>query len=369
MPTMIPELLTKQPVKTAERVDPLCSVFGVCGGCAYQDIPYADELLTKQALVRELLQQALGLESCLFQVMVESPQPYSYRHRLDLTFRKTREGEFLMGFMPENRKKVLEISACPIAMKPVSDYLPVLKKEAVARLPPNYQTANLVVRTGDDGRVCWGGIGRHSLRMEEADYLWTEIEGTRIHFSLETFFQANLSILPALIKTVRERLALTSDTVFLDLYSGVGLFGLCLAADAERIVMMEDYPASVKLARYNAAKLGVESKIEFCEARVEDALPGLLEKYRGKKIRAMIDPPRQGLKPEALETLKVCASSGVLEKLLYLSCYPPALVRDLKELCAAGWQVRSVTPLDFFPRTKHLETLVELVPGGKGLSV
>ncbi|MBP9864801.1 MAG: class I SAM-dependent RNA methyltransferase [Candidatus Omnitrophica bacterium] len=359
---MIPGLLTKKPVKTAERIDPLCSVFGVCGGCAYQDVSYADELLTKQALVQELLQQELGLESCVFRPIVESPQSYGYRHRLDLTFRKTRAGEFLMGFMPESRKKVLEIDSCPIAMKPVSDYLPALKKAAIERLPQNYETANLVVRTGGDARVMWGGIGRHSLRMREEDYLWTEIEGRRIHFSLETFFQANLSILPVLIKTVRERLALTKDTVFMDLYSGVGLFGLCLAGEAGQIVMMEDYPASVKIARYNAAKLGLESKIEFCEARVEDALPGLLDKYRGRKIQAMIDPPRHGLKPEALETLKACAASGVLEKWLYLSCYPPALLRDLKELCAAGWQVQSVTPLDFFPRTKHLETLVELVP-------
>lgn len=361
---MIPATLTKKPVLTTERIDPLCSVFGVCGGCAYQDIPYEDELMTKQALVLDLLQQELGLEAIVFKPIIESPKPYSYRHRLDLTFRKTKEGEFLMGFMPENRKKVLEIHTCPIAMRPVSNYLPDLKKAAIERIPGNYQTANLVVRTGDDHRVMWGGIGRHSLRMKEEDYLWTEIEGRRIHFSLETFFQANLSILPSLIKAVRERLALTDDTVFLDLYSGVGLFGLCLAGEAGHIVMMEDYPASVKLARYNSAKLGLDSKIEFCEARVEEALPALLEKYRGRKIRAMIDPPRQGLKPEALETLKACASSNVLEKWLYLSCYPPALLRDLKELCAAGWQVRSVTPLDFFPRTKHLETLVELVPSG-----
>jgi 23S rRNA (uracil1939-C5)-methyltransferase len=368
-PIMTPTLLTKQPVTTTERIEPLCTVFGVCGGCAYQDIPYADELAVKQALAQNTLQQELGLESSVFRPIVESPQSYGYRHRLDLTFRKTRAGEFLMGFMPENRKKVLEIDACPIAMKPVSDYLPALKKAAIERLPANYETANLVVRTGDDSRVMWGGIGRHSLRMGEEDYLWTEIEGRRIHFSLETFFQANLSILPALIKTVRERLALNKETVFLDLYAGVGLFGLCFAEEAGQTVMMEDYTASVKIARYNAAKLGLDPKIEFCEARVEDALPALLEKYRGRKIRAMIDPPRQGLKPEALETLKACASSGVLEKWLYLSCYPPALLRDLKELCAAGWQVQSVTPLDFFPRTKHLETLVELVPGSKGLAV
>ncbi len=356
--------LAQPQIPTENRVEPPCPVFGDCGGCAYQHLPYEDELKIKQAQLQELLQANLGFEEAIFRPIVQSPHPYGYRHRLDLTFRKTRAGEFLMGFMPEGRKKVLEINACPIAMKPISDYLPALKQAAIARLPHNYDNANLVVRTGADGRVMWGGIGRHSLRMREEDYLWTEIEGKRIHFSLETFFQANLSILPALIKTVRERLALDAETVFFDLYSGVGLFGLCLAGEAGHTVMMEDYPASVKVARYNAARLGLEVNTEFLEARVEDTLPSLLEKYRGRKIKAMIDPPRHGLKPEALETLKACAQSGVLEKWLYLSCYPPALVRDLKELCAAGWRVVSVTPLDFFSRTKHLETLVELVPGG-----
>jgi len=363
MSAMNSEILTKSLVLTTEREAPPCAVFGECGGCAYQDISYPAELATKQAVIRHLLQEPLGLEDTVFQPMVPSPVNYHYRHRLDLTFRKTRDGEFLMGFMPENRKKVLEIEECPIAMKPISDFMPALKKSAVERLPESYKMANLVVRTGGDGRVVWGGIGRHSLRMREEDYLWTEIAGRRIHFSLETFFQANLSILPDLIKTVRERLELTQDTVFFDLYAGVGLFGLSLADDVNQLVLMEDYPASVKIARYNAEKLGMTDKIEFCEARVEKALPWLLQKYHGKKIRAMIDPPRQGLKPEALETLKSCAASGALEKWLYLSCYPPALLRDLTELGKAGWVIESVTPLDFFPRTKHIETLVALVPG------
>lgn len=356
------ETLAKYVIQAAEKADPLCPVFGDCGGCAYQDLRYADELKTKESMIRGMLQAVLPLPENVFRPAVASPKDYHYRHRLDLTLRRTRAGEILVGFMPEGRKKVLEIDQCPIAMEAVSAYLPRLKKEATERLPGNYDTANLVIRTSDDGRVVWGGIGRHSLRMPEESYLWTEIEGKRIHFSLETFFQANLSILPALIRTVRSRLELDSETVFFDLYSGVGLFGLCLAGDAGQVVLMEDYPASVKIARTNAERLGLQSKLEFSEAKVEEGLMELLQKYDGRRIKAMIDPPRQGLKPAAVETLQACGRSGKIEKLLYLSCYPPSLVRDLKELCAAGWRVASVTPLDFFPRTKHLETLVELMP-------
>ncbi len=360
MPAM--QTLMKAPVSALEKIDPLCPLFGACGGCAYQDLAYEDELKIKEAMLRDFLQEDVGIEDGAFREIVRSPKPYHYRHRLDLTFRKTKTGEFLMGFMPEHRKKVLEIGACPIAMPAVSDFLPALKQAAIERLPANYDTANLVVRTGDDGRVRWGGIGRRSLRLKEEDYLWTEIEGKKIYFDLETFFQANLSILPALITAVRQLLAPDPQSVFFDLYSGVGLFGLCLAGEVHQAVMVEDYPASVQLARHNAAKLRLEERIEIHAARVEDVLSGLLQKYRGFKIKAMIDPPRHGLKSGALETLADQGRSGALEKLLYLSCYPPALARDLKELCKAGWKVASVTPFDFFPRTKHLETLVELTP-------
>ena len=330
------------------------------------------------------MSQALGLAPAIFRAIVPSPRSYGYRHRLDLTFRKTKAGEFLMGFMAENRKKVLastdaslksdwqaparkvrvlELKECPIAMEAVSNSLPRLRTEAIQRLPENYNTANLVVRTGDDGRVLWGGIGRHSLRMAPADYFWTEIEGKKIHYSLETFFQANLSILPSVIQIVREQLALRTQDLFLDLYSGVGLFGFLLAGEAARVVMMEDCPGSVTLARYNAAQLGLESKVEILEAKVEDKLAELLGTFGGKPVKAIIDPPRGGLADGARQVLAGLGRDGRLERLLYLSCYPPTLVRDLRELLAAGWEVESVTPLDFFPRTRHLETLVLLKPG------
>ncbi len=362
MPAM--QTLTNHPTTDSmQKEEPLCPVFGTCGGCSYQDITYESELKVKEEMLRIFLQEAIGLSPAVFKDIVRSPRYYHYRHRLDLTFRKTRAGDFLIGFIAENRHKVLELEACPIAMAAVSDFLPALKKEAMARLPLNYDTANLVVRTGDDGRVRWGGIGRRSLRLKEEDYLWTEIEGKKIYFDLETFFQANLSILPVLIQTVRKLLALDRDTVFLDLYSGVGLFGLCLAGESGPVVMMEDYPASVQLAHYNIMRHGLQAATEICDRRVEEGLPEILAKYRGRKMKVMIDPPRNGVKAGALEALAAQAKTGILEKLLYLSCYPPALARDLKQLCAAGWKVMSLTPLDFFPRTKHLEVLAELGPG------
>ena len=186
-------------------VTPRCPLFGQCGGCQYQDLPYDEQLRIKERRVRELFLTAFpGMDPAVFEPMVPSPKQYHYRCRLDMKFLKTRSQECFMGFTPVTHPRgACEAAACPLALEPISDFLPELKRQAMARIPLKYRNANLVVKSGDDGRVCWGGIGRRSLRQDEADYLWTEVEGRRVYFSLDTFFQANLSILPAVMQRIR----------------------------------------------------------------------------------------------------------------------------------------------------------------------
>jgi 23S rRNA (uracil1939-C5)-methyltransferase len=335
---------------------PLCPVFGICGGCVYQDQPYEAELRIKEKGLKELLQNRLGLAEKIFEPITASPKNYHYRQRLDIALRRSK-GEVLMGFQSPVVKRIVPIESCAIAIKEISDFIPQLREEAVRKFPADYRTANLVVRTGDDGRVLWGGIGRRSLELKEEDYLWTEIEGRRIFYSLETFFQANLSILPAVIQKLRTMAKLDSKTLFLDLYAGVGLFGICLAEQAGRVILVEDNPGSVNLAKYNMAYHKL-AHTEIRPARVEEELPRLdLAAYQ--KTVAMIDPPRAGLSAQVAEAL---SGTRTLESLFYLSCHPESLVRDLEIFLKKGWKVEKVVPFDFFPRTPHLETLVLLKP-------
>ena len=191
--------------KVANPIDPLCPIFGQCGGCQYQNILYREELQLKERYLRSLFQEKLQLASDSFHPIVPSPLQYHYRHRLDLKLEKFRNShhpsgeEVAIGFSPTGRNRLIPVDDCAIAMKPVAEFLPRLKQAAIARLTVKYRQANLVVKTSDDGRVVWGGIGRRSLQMKEEDYLWTKIRGKKIFYSLDTFFQANLSILPALI--------------------------------------------------------------------------------------------------------------------------------------------------------------------------
>lgn len=341
--------------ETIEHVTPLCPVFEECGGCVYQNISYAEELRIKQQQLKDILLKHILVNPEIIQPIVPSPKEYHYRHRLDLRLLKTKEQKIFVGFSPKDRFGVVDVDQCPIAMEAVSGFIPQLKNEARNKLPEKYRLANLVVRCGQDGQLQWGGIGKGSLSLEEENYLWAEIEGRRIFFSLDTFFQANLSILPDLFKRIRGLDLWSGDTVFYDLYGGVGLFSLGLLGCYSRSYLIEDCKNSITLANYNIQYHRLD-QVQVIEGRVEDHLDMILGNEQGEAV-AMIDPPRAGLTTAACELLSGVEKFG---NLLYLSCNPEALVRDLKFFLRKGWIVQTVIPFDFFPKTKHLETFVWL---------
>jgi 23S rRNA (uracil1939-C5)-methyltransferase/tRNA (uracil-5-)-methyltransferase len=345
------------PTVVSTSVKSLCPLFGSCGGCQYQDIPYEEELCRKEAILKELLTRELSLPENVFEPITPSPEIYHYRNRLDLTLRKRNNGERQMGFMLPGTQRLQEVAACAIARQEINVFLATLKEEAVRKLPEDYKVANLVVRVGDEGKVFWGGIGRRSLRMKKEDYFWTVVKGRKIYYSLDTFFQANLSILGKIVSKIEGLVEWQKDTVFLDLYSGVGLFGIALADRAREVVMIEECGDSVTLAQFNVNYHRL-THIKMLVGKVETHLPEVLAERRGKPCVALIDPPRGGLAGSAIETL---GQAKDLHSLFYLSCSPESLARDLKHLARVGWQVRTIMPFDFFPRTRHLETLVWLM--------
>ena len=334
---------------------PLCPYFGACGGCRYQHLSYEEELALKEEALRRIFREEIGLDGGTIQTIVPSPAPYFYRSRLDLTLGRIR-GVVRLGLNQEGAKDLIPIQSCAIARVEISDFIPTLEKLASARLPENYRGANIVVKTGDNGEVRWGGIGKGSLRMSEPDYFWTEIEGKRIHYSLDTFFQANLAILPVLMKEIRRALGPYPEMNLLDLYAGVGLFWVVLASEVNRVWAVEDNPWAVRAAEFNRRYHGL-SNVLLRQGRTEDLLTPILKELEGKPQAAVVDPPRSGLSPTSLQKL---TQAKTLDPLIYVSCHPPSLLRDLRGFLKSGWTVDQVTPIDFFPRTQHLETIVRL---------
>lgn len=249
-------------------------------------------------------------------------------------------------------------------MTAVSDFLPELKKQAEARLPAKYRNANLVVKTGDDNRVFWGGIGRRSLTMKPEDYLWTVVSGKKIFYSLDTFFQANLSILPEVIERLTTLVPEDPRLTFYDFYGGVGFFSVCLADRVGKVVLIEENVHACRVALFNFAHHRI-ANYEIIDGRMEDKFDGITAGAADGKKCVLVDPPRQGL---SLEVASQLAETTGLDHIIYLSCHPETLARDIKIFAEKAWEVAAVIPFDFFPRTEHIETLVELRrAAGKGI--
>lgn len=339
-------------------VKPLCRYFEECGGCQYQHLSYPDELALKRNDLVDKLKACLSIDEYVIQDVLPSPQEYYYRHRLDLRLLKTKNGTVHIGFT-RPRQPVLEIDSCVIARREIDQFIPQLKKEAVAVLPDKYRLANLTVRSGDDCQVRWGGIGKGSLRTTDDNYMWTEINGKRIHYGMDTFFQSNLFILPSLFEHIRALPIWDQNALFFDLYGGVGLFGLCVSDLVKEVCLIEENPHSARCAQFNATynKLG---NFHVHSARVEEVLQTVLEKQGNHHHIVMVDPPRSGLSDSSVTMLNGLNYVG---HLLYLSCNPETLIPNLKDLTVGGgqWQIESILPCDFFPKTRHLEVLTHLV--------
>lgn len=356
--------LTETAPSSAVAAVPRCAVFGQCGGCKYQDISYEAELGLKQEQVRQVFVDGLlRLPESALEPIAPSPDLYGYRTNLDLTFIRTRQdNKYLLGFMKERSKRhIVTIDACPIARPEISALLPELCETAGARLPDSKRLANLAVKAAGDGRVRWGGIGKRSLTLPPSELLWADICGKRIYFSLDTFFQANTGILPR----VRERMLVWTDwdpsrTVFYDLYAGVGLFSFLMSDHVKQSVMIEWVGPSIDCARHTIETGGYRN-VEIRMGRTEAELPRLLSEIGSVPADAvaLVDPPRRGLSPAALESLDAASALG-LERLFYLSCGIESLDRDLRQFVKRGWTVEKLGAFDFFPRTKHIETLAFL---------
>ncbi len=333
---------------------PPCSVFGICGGCSFQDLSYKDELEIKQTWLTKIFETQLNWDRV--DKIIASPQEYYYRHRLDLKLARFKDGHCELGFTLPGRKRMIEIDECAIARREVSDFIPQLKSDAVEQLPADYREANITVRAGDEKKVYWGGIGRRSLQMDEKDYLWTKIREQRIYYSLDTFFQANLFILPPLIEILRGLPIWNQEKTFFDLYGGVGLFGLNMVDLVKEVHLIEENQFSIKLARYNIAHRQLNNFFVI-EGRLEEKLSDVLVGLNGFDHIAIIDPPRAGLSSSVIQLLNEVEK---IRYLVYLSCHPASLIENLIELTKRKWRLNQVIPFDFFPRTKHIETLVLL---------
>ena len=313
-------ILTPSP----ERVEPQCRYFGACGGCQYQHVDYAAQLKYKHKQIADLFERIGKISAEKILPVVPCPQPYGYRNRIMIRSQWNGPAKKLeIGFVRTDNKFVEDVTECKIAEPALNEQISEVRAH-----PPHKGGIKVVLRVQPEG--------------------W--------EVPKDSFFQNNFFLLPKLVETVREMLARGGARHLIDLYCGVGFFGIEAASAVESFVGVEYDRLAVAAARQNAASRKINNG-EFVSGKSEDKLPELLQRFSPEKTSVILDPPRKGCWPSLLELLRAQRPAQVI----YVSCHPATMARDLNVLCADGvFELDRVQPLDMFPQTQHAECVADL---------
>lgn len=348
-----------------DRIKPPCPYFGRCGGCDFQQLNYKAQLAAKVGIVKDSLRRIGKIDWQDEIEIVPSPQEWAYRTRVQWK----RDGRKL-GYFERNSHRVCDVEVCPILSPPLQDELTAWREKVKSEyvnfaeiqavssgddvswqfgdenenLDENFYAANkeaekveIIVDAFDNGDA-----GEISLKIGEFEY----------DFSAASFFQVNHEILPQVVENAIDA---STGNFALDLYCGVGLFTLPLLKRFSKVVGVEGNRASIEFAQQNAQRAGLEN-VSFETAWVSDWL-----KQNGASLPevdlVLLDPPRTGAERETVESL----ISLKPQEIVYVSCNPATLARDLKILLeSGGFAIDKITAFDFFPQTHHVETIVRL---------
>jgi tRNA/tmRNA/rRNA uracil-C5-methylase (TrmA/RlmC/RlmD family) len=338
------------PVETAApaaRAAPRCPLFGACGGCQLQDVPYEEQLVWKAAEVRRLFAAAGVTVDGEVAPCVPSPRPYGYRSKITPHFPRPRNGAVPpIGFLRTGTKhQTVDVTACALATPAINARLETLRAEvaAAARAGAYRRGATLLLReaaagvTTDPRAVITENVGELALQFPAGD-----------------FFQNNPFLLPLLAAHVAAEARGSGARFLVDAYSGSGLLGLAAAPGFEQVVGVEVSEASVRWARENAARNG-RANCSFIAADAAAVFAGV--PFPGTDATVIVDPPRKGCGPAFLQQLAAFGPRAVV----YVSCNPETQARDAAVLAAAGYRVTRAQPFDMFPQTRHLESVATLV--------
>lgn len=396
-----------------ETALPICKHFGQCGGCTYQTFPYETQLAIKEQQVRKLLDGVC--DTYIWDGMIGSPVTEGYRNKMEFSFGdEYKDGPLALGLHKKGSfYDLVTVEDCKIVDSDYNRILSCTLKHFADRQIPYFkkmshegclrhlvirQTArrkdiliNLVVSSqvgneqlSDIEKIkeyldadIWieqlnslalhGKIAGILLTVNDSladvvqsdetrllygqDYIYEEILGLKFRITPFSFFQTNSLGAEVLYEKARSYVGDTSNQVVFDLYSGTGTIAQMLASVAKKVVGVEIVEEAVEAARENA----VLNQLDNCEFIAGDVLK-VLDELKELPDMIVLDPPRDGIHPKALNKI---IRYGV-ERMVYISCKPTSLARDLVSLQAAGYEVKNACCVDMFPGTANVETVVKL---------
>ncbi|MBI4640587.1 MAG: 23S rRNA (uracil(1939)-C(5))-methyltransferase RlmD [Candidatus Tectomicrobia bacterium] len=385
------DLLHPSPLRTA----PPCRYYSLCGGCQLQHLDYSAQIGLKREIVRETLERIGKLTEIPVKEMIGASEPFHYRNKgtyhIDVD-----QGKPLVGFVSLDKKSVIDIEECLI-QEPLSHEIFKKGREALtgARERGDHAYRALMIRVGRNSKEgmavfiakenpqsrsellrtfsketplsLWLNINRkknHSNLGDEFEHVGgplsirETIGGVKYLISPESFFQINTAQTEKLYDLVLQYANPQGHEIILDLYSGTGGITLYLARFCRVIYGFEMSRKATQDAEENARLNGI-TNCSFRTGKVETTLLKFFTKQISPHT-AVLDPPRAGCSPKVLDLL----SRMKIRKIVYASCSPPTLARDLKILKSLGYQILEVQPIDMFPQTYHIETVTLLTNPG-----
>lgn len=391
------EVLEKSPLEVRE---PVCKIFPACGGCMYQTMSYEEQLKMKETQVKGLLQEAVGIGTDLhWEGIHGSPIEFGYRNKMEFSFGdEYKDGPLSLGLHKKGSTyDVLTASDCKLVhpdmtaiLSRVLDFFTELGAVHYKKMQHTGYLRHLLLRRG----VTSGEILVHVITTSQAeydyaplvsrllalplegkivgimhiindslsdvvqsdetrllygqDYFYETLLGLRFKISTFSFFQPNSLAAEVLYSIVRDYIGDTKDKEVFDLYSGTGTIAQLLASVAKEVIGVEIVEEAVEAAKVNAALNGL-TNCRFIAGDVLKVLDNLTE----KPDMIILDPPRDGIHPKALPKI---LAYGV-ENIVYISCKPTSLARDLPAFLAAGYEVQRSCSVDQFCETVHVETV------------
>jgi 23S rRNA (uracil1939-C5)-methyltransferase len=379
-----------------DRIEPACSFYQECGGCQLQHLAMDKQVKEKERLFRQVLDHVLNTKETLVYPTLISPATYGYRHRLRL---KTawKNNRFTLGFFRPKSHDLVPIDHCLLANQEVNEVLGILQ-EKIPDLKQTQWTPEIELQGFDrprrrgivfsspkklsrsqQKRITEGLfsdlklnyllfhdsshfplVGENPLTLEKdsLEFTFPALDtglGQDIRLTCYplVFTQANQELNRRLIAQLLSRNLFDERDIILDLYCGLGNFALPVSLKVKKIIGLEGFPLAVANARLNQ-KINQIFNCTFIQAKVEKGIQR--SNLRNLPISMVIlDPPRTGAR-EIIPFLDVWNLKGIL----YISCDPMTLVRDLAQLVERGWKVKWSQPVDFFPQTFHLESVTFL---------
>ncbi len=382
-----------------DRIAPPCRHYGECGGCDLQHLSSVAQAMAKRRQVIAALQRIAGVEEPSVRDAIPAGEPTMYRFGMDFDWGTGSGGGEVLGLHRAGRPaEVMTIERCllmPEAANAIRSWIGRraetlglkawnakrrrgLLRRAGIRISRSTGETLVIVETGRGNPPALFDLARDLVRafprivgvvrrefdrrdrpsgqsiLQGRDHLFETVGEDRLKVPAWTFFQPNAAAVGALRETVIRTVAPAGGDAILELYCGVGLFTLPLARAARHVVGIDVSRDAIIAARENAAGAGL-SNARFLCADAAQALPGLLQEGRWDAL--LLDPPRTGLAPAVVEAIR---ASGI-PRVVYVSCDPATLARDVRQLIRGdGLRLRSVSVLDLFPQTHHVECVALL---------